>query len=70
MDIQTKIRKCLTKWMTDMDLWMEMRLQFNYEGSPGTLSRERRKVCEKGGIDERKRPNKNGVMYKQFRVEK
>jgi len=67
MDIHTKIRKCLTKYMTDLDLWMEMRLQFDYSGSPSTLSRERRKVK---GLQERSRPNKQGVMYKQFRVEK
>lgn len=70
MDIHTQARKCLTKWMTDMDLWMEMVARFDYGGSPATLARERRKICDKGGIDERRRPNKKGVMYKQFRVGK
>ncbi len=66
MTVHDMVRKCLTKkWMTDMDLWMEMRLQFDYGGSPGTLSRERRNVK---GLEERLRPNKKGVLYKQFRV--
>ena len=67
MDIHTQARKCLTKWMTDMDLWMEMRVRFDYAGSPSTLSRERRNIK---GLEERMRPNKKGVMYKQFRVDK
>lgn len=64
MNVHQMIRKCLTKWMTDMDLWMDMRMRFDYEGSPSTLSRERRNVK---GLQERSRPNKKGVLYKEFR---
>jgi len=70
MDTHVKMRKCLTKWMTDIDLWLEMRKRFKYSGSPNTLARERRKLVEKGGIVERPLINKKGVKYKQFRVEK
>ena len=67
MDIQTKIRKCLKKYMSDMDLWKAMVFLYNYTGSPSTLSRERRKVS---GLVERYAVNKNGVQYKQFKWSK
>ena len=67
MDVHTKIRKCLTVWMTDIDLWLAMRKNFDYEGSPNTLARERRKVS---GLIDRPLINKNGVKYKQFKWSK
>ena len=67
MDIHTKIRKCLKKWMSDMDLWKAMVFLFDYTGSPSTLSRERRKV---GGLIERSVANTNGVLFKQFKGSK
>ena len=67
MDIHTKIRKCLKKYMSDMDLWKAMVFLYNYTGSPSTLSRERRKVS---GISERYAVNRNGVQYKQFKWSK
>lgn len=67
MDIHAKIRKCLRKWMSDMDLYNAMNFLYNYAGSPSTLSRERRNVI---GISERYAVNQNGVQYKQFRRSK
>ena len=67
MDIHTKIRKCLKKWMSDLDLWKAMVFLFDYTGSPTTLSRERRKVS---GLIERYVANKNGILYKQFKWSK
>ena len=67
MDIHTKIRKCLKKYMSDMDLWKAMVFLYNYTGSPSTLSRERRKVS---GICERSVANQNGVLFKQFKWSK
>lgn len=65
MDIHAKIRKCLKKYMSDMDLWKAMVFLFDYTGSPSTLSRERRNVI---GLVERYAVNHNGVQYKQFRI--
>ena len=67
MDIHAKIRKCLKKWMSDMDLWDAMVFLYKYTGSPSTLSRERRNVS---GISERYAVNQSGVQYKQFRKAK
>jgi len=67
MGIQTKMKSCLKKWMSDMDLWDAMVFLYKYSGSPSTLSRERRKLV---GIDERYAVNQNGVQYKQFRGSK
>jgi len=67
MDVHTKIRKCLKKWMSDLDLWKAMVFLFDYTGSPSTLSRERRKVS---GLIERHVANKNGILYKQFKWRK
>ena len=68
MDIHAKMRACLRIWMTDVDLWMAMQFEYGYEGSPNTCSRERRKLCESGDIEERPVVNKNGVKYKMFKV--
>jgi len=68
MDVQEKMRVCLRVWMTDVDLWLAMQFEYGYEGSPNTCSRERRKLCESGGIDERSVVNKKGVKYKMFKV--
>ena len=67
MHTHLKIAKCLTKWMTDMDLWLVMQEKFKSPGSLITLSRERRKFCESGGAMEREKVNKQGVKYKQFK---
>lgn len=67
MDIHTKIRKCLNKWMSDMDLYEAMVFLYKYGGTAPTLARERRKVS---GISERYAVNQNGVQYKQFRGSK
>ena len=68
MDIHAKMKVCLKGWCTDMDLWMEMRSRFDYDGSPLTLSRERRKLAAKGVLEDRSLINKRGVKYKQSRV--
>ena len=65
MDIHTKIRKCLKKWMSDVDLHEAMKFYYSYGGSPPTLARERRNVS---GLKERYAVNQNGVQYKQFRI--
>lgn len=65
MDIHQKIRKCLKKWMSDMDLYNAMVFYFNYGGSPPTLARERRNV---NGLAERYAVNQNNVQFKQFRI--
>ena len=68
MDIHAKMKVCLKGWCTDMDLWMEMRSRFDYDGSPLTLSRERRKLAAKGALESRPLINSHGVKYKQFRA--
>jgi hypothetical protein len=70
MTTDTKIRQCLTKWMSDTQLFLEMRGKFGYTGSPCTLARQRREVCANGGIMSRPLINKKGVKYKQFKAEK
>tara|TARA_R110000851_G_C12702178_1_gene526269 strand:+ start:126 stop:347 length:222 start_codon:yes stop_codon:yes gene_type:complete len=65
------IRKCLAKkWMSDTQLFLEMRLDYCYKGSPCTLARQRREACAGGGIIERYRVNQQGDKYKQFKAEK
>jgi hypothetical protein len=68
MDRHEEMKLCLNDWSSDMDLYFAMSSNWEYEGSPATLSRERRLLCESGDIEFRYAVNKNGVKYKQFRL--